>query len=423
MIHNCPAAVTSPSFFRSLFGQLKFHLDLRELNISNMQSLLDIFSLVVSRLRGWHTPISEIPKLNTLVGLPIELLLSITDFLPLDDWICISLCNRRLFAIFNHRTNSARPSGKDKLPVLRRLERDLPKYFICHVCHILHEFDGSECFGLSGSAFELKNCPLRCLPKWREERELELRGQAPLWFHVYHRIFFLHLQLAMRRFYHGEKCGISTEALSYTQARTHPERSWWPEITSLFSTDAQICPETPGLCLRMQHVMFVHGSRSELLLSRQDIGSGEEPPQIMFICIHVSRLKHAKLLDTVVKAYINGEKAPNSTFSCDKCNTDCRIEVCEYGSDLALVLTTWINLGPGLTPDDPRWKVHCDYCEPSKLTLDPNDRKDSPRVCFENASPRSLEALRSCNLSYLKDQQYEKVMRRIYLGRRVWYLP
>lgn len=214
-----------------------------------MQSLLDIFSTVVSRWWGRHTIPSEIPKLNTLTGLPIELLLSITDFLPLDDWICISLCSRRLFAIFNHRVNSARPSGKDKLPVLRRLERDLPKYFICHVCHILHKFDGSECFGLSGSVLELKNCPLRCLPRWRKERELELRGQARLWFHVRHRIFFLHLQLAMRRFYHGEQFGISTEALSYTQARTHPEESSCPEITSLFSTDAQICPETPGLCL------------------------------------------------------------------------------------------------------------------------------------------------------------------------------
>lgn len=168
--------------------------------------------------------------------------------------------------------------------------------------------------------------------------------------------------------------------------------------------------------------MYVHGSRPELLLSRQGVG-GKEPPQIMFICIHVKHLKHAKILNTVVNAYLNREKAPNSTFTCDKCNTDSRIEICEYGSDLALVITTWINLGPGLTPDDPRWKAHCDSSEPRKWTLDLNDRKDSPRVCFENASPRSLEALRSCNLSYLKDQQYKKVMRRIYLGKRIWYLP
>jgi hypothetical protein len=169
--------------------------------------------------------------------------------------------------------------------------------------------------------------------------------------------------------------------------------------------------------------MFVHGSRSELLLSRQDVESGGEPSQVMSICRHVSSLKLAILLNTVGNAYVNGEEAPSSTYACDKCNTDSRIEFCEYGSDLALVLTTWINLGPGLTPDDPRWKVHCNTWEASDLTLDPNDRKDSPRVCFENASPRSLEALRSCNLSYLKDQGYKKVMRQICRLEHVWYLP
>jgi hypothetical protein len=118
MIHNCLLSLHMP-FPEAYSVNLELHLGLREPNISNMQSLLDICSPVVSRLRGRRTPPSEIPKLNTLAGLPVELLLSITDFLPLDDWICISLRSRRFFAIFNHRTNSARPSGKDKLPLLR----------------------------------------------------------------------------------------------------------------------------------------------------------------------------------------------------------------------------------------------------------------------------------------------------------------
>jgi hypothetical protein len=43
--------------------------------------------------------------MNTLAGLPVELLLWITDFLPLSDRISISLCNRRLFVMLNHQTN------------------------------------------------------------------------------------------------------------------------------------------------------------------------------------------------------------------------------------------------------------------------------------------------------------------------------
>ena len=404
-----------------LVRSLGLHLDLRELNIPKMQSLLDICRPVIPRLsRPW----TAIPNMNTLAGLPVELLLSITDFLPLDDWICISLCSRRLFAIFNRRYSSAPPLGKMKLPVLRRLNRDLPKYFICHVCFILHKYDGSECFGLSGPLIWDK-CPLWCIPSWMDNYGgLELRKELIFSTYVYRRFLFLHLQLAMRRFYLGDKFGISTKALSYTQVRIHPEESLCPEITCLFSSDAQICSETPGLCLRMQYVMFVHSSRSELLICRPNIGG--KPPTVMFICSHVEYVQRAELINPVVFAYLDGEKDPCSTYTCNQCNTDTCIEVCEYGSHLALVLTTWMNLGPGLTPDDPRWRIHSRGYENRGVTLDPNDRTGSPRVSFENVSPLSLGALLSRNLSYLKDQRYRKVMRPVYgyyEREGLWYLP
>ena len=392
-----------------------------------MQSGLDICSLAVSRLWGRRLPPSEFPKLNTLAGLPVELLLSITDFLPLDGWVCISLCNRRLFAIFNHRINSAPLLGVDKLPVLLRLERDLPpNYFTCHICHILHkydDYDGSECFGLSGSVYDLVYCPLPCIKKWKEgpaRLEFRLSEPGPIGFHVYHRVFFLHIQLAMKRCCYGEKYGISTEALSYTQVRTYSDE---PEFTSLFSTDAHMHPEILGLCIRTQHMVFVHCSKPKLLLSRPKITDAKDPSEIIYICAHVSRLRRAELLDLVVNAYLTGEKGPSYTFTCEKCNTVCLIEVCEYGSDLALALTTWINLGPVLTPDDPRWKIYCNSPDASEVTLDPNDLKDSPRVLFENVSPQSLEALRSCNLSYLKGQRYKKVMSLLHWHKSIWYLP
>ncbi|KAJ5134231.1 hypothetical protein N7526_005596 [Penicillium atrosanguineum] len=43
-----------------------------------------------------------------------------------------------------------------------------------------------------------------------------------------------------------------------------------------------------------------------------------------------------------VKAYCGREKVPNSTY------TYSRIEICEYNSDLAVILTKWSNLSPGL---------------------------------------------------------------------------
>lgn len=280
-------------------------------------------------------------------------------------------------------------------------------------------------FGLSGPLIRA-TCPLGCISSWVDNYDvLQLREELLFVSYVYRRFLFLHLQLAMRRFYLGNKFGISTEALSWTQVRIHPEESLCPEITCLFSNDAQICSETPGLCLRMQYIMLVHGSRSELLLSRPNTECWK-PPTVMFICSHVGYTQKGKLINPVVFAYLDGEKDPCSTYTCNQCNTDARIEVCEYGSHLALVLTTWINLGPGLTPDDPRWIIHSCSHENRDVTLDPNDCTGSPRVSFENVSPLSLGALLSRNLSYLKDQRYRKVMRPVYQyypNEGLWYLP
>ncbi|KAJ5374180.1 hypothetical protein N7517_006186 [Penicillium concentricum] len=64
--------------------------------------------------------IPVIPKQNTLAGLPVELLLSIADFLPPVDAICLSLCNRRLFATFHRRNHPILPLGRDEIPLLNR---------------------------------------------------------------------------------------------------------------------------------------------------------------------------------------------------------------------------------------------------------------------------------------------------------------
>ena len=61
-----------------------------------------------------------------LDALPVELLLSIADFLLLD---CLSLCNRRLLALFRGQTKPQYYLERNaQLPFLRRLERDNPRY-------------------------------------------------------------------------------------------------------------------------------------------------------------------------------------------------------------------------------------------------------------------------------------------------------
>lgn len=388
-----------------------------------MPSLPGLFSSLVSRLSGNNTRLFEIPKQNTLAGLPVELLLSIADFLPLVDVMCISLCNNRLFDTFHRRNHSMLPSGKDKLPLLKRLERDLPSYFICYTCHLLHKYDASQDFG-PRSIFEDKAEPLSFLSKWSLHRSLSLE-LAISWRQASYITNFLHLQLAMRGFYHGPQFGISTEAICYTQVRHYPRESASPEKTTLCSIDAQICCKPPGLVLRTQEIMSVSGHKQHLMYCnpRTQPEKRGQPPFSMFICPHIDWKKLADLINPIVKAYRAGKKPPSSTHTCGRCHTNFRIEMCEYGTELALIITKWFNLGDGLSPDDPRWKRHAELADrvhTGKVRRCPCNGKNSPRVCFEKASPRSLAALRSCNLSYLKDEQYKKVM---YRAWELWYTP
>lgn len=369
-----------------------------------MQSLRTPCHSLISRLWREAVSQSDIPRPNTLTGLPAELLLSIADFLLLPtDLTCFALCNRRLFALLYARYQTSLPAaGKDSVYLLSRLERDLPAYSLCYACHRLHQYDGSKFFfGHTGSV-ELAPCyngspwPL----------ELKMRLQQPIGFHSWYKFNFADLQLAMRRFRYGPQFGISTECLSYTEVYQFESSS------SLFSVDAQICPEPLGLCLRFQNIMLANNQRPDLLFSRPHVRSRAEPPMVWYMCKHTSDIELARFINSAVQAYQCEQNALDpttvrSTSSCICCGTESLIEVYEDGADLVLALTRWVNLGPGLSPDDRRWKVHSDSWKYNGVRLDPSDLQVTARTCFELASSQPLEDLRSCNLSYLKNERYK----------------
>ncbi|CAG8365259.1 unnamed protein product [Penicillium salamii] len=362
----------------------------------------------------------ESPNLKGLATLPVEILLSITDFLDWDDWICISLCSRQLFCIFNDRAKhplfcplwalGGYKVLRFKVPILRRLGRDKPKSFICHLTYVLCEPDGSECPGLYDKLFEGEDYPSLSSYEWGEDYVLVLRRKEPIWCHVYYRILFLCLQLARIKALTGEArtSGIYLDP-SYTRVRTDPSS---PEITCLLSINALHYPE--GVCLRMQQINLVHRNNWELLFPRHDPQFQKHPPQMMFICIHLSNFKRDILFDAVVDGYFHGQKVPDATFTCRKCHTVAKIELHKQGSDIALIVTTWINLDSCWRalddPRGPRQKVHCKTWSPlgALSARNWNERTYSPRVFFENASSYPLKDLRSRNLFHLraKDTRY-----------------
>lgn len=213
----------------------------------------------------------------------------------------------------------------------------------------------------------------------------------------------------MRRHHYGPEFGISTEAISFTQVQLHP--TW--KTSTLFSVDAQICSEPASLCLRIQQMMYMKGHQPALVSS---LASSRLPTTTWF-CGHFFKYKLDCICSDLLVAYSEGKRAPSSDHTCRECRAEFLIGIHKHKGDLALVITKWINLGAGSTPDDPQWSVHSS--EPLK---DHSKVEGNARVFFEHASPRSLEALRFRNLSYLKNERYKKVMHPSFRPKNIWFI-
>lgn len=380
-----------------------------------MKSLRARVKFYLTRPRKAISPCSEILCMTTLAGLPPELLLSISDFLPLVDLICFSVCNHRLLELSLRQINRLPPlTQDDKLSILTRLEQDLPGYFACDVCNLLHRYDGSESFGLSGLPHE-RTCRLPCVRTDQWFRIWFILSTHATSSYSPNDLSFLQLKLAMRRFYYGPGSGISTDSLSYTQVRQDPIKSVHPDTITLFSREAQICPEPLGLYIRMQDIVVVK------TLDELPNNWRSEP---FVICQHFGL---RDFITPMVESLHNGQKA-SFAHNCHRCNTDSQIEISAFESKMALIMTRWVNLGPGLTDQDPLWKAH--VCFPmgpggrlgGHYDPEPILGAQSPRLCFEDTASQSFEDLRSRNLSYLRDQQYKKVMPFTAAGRNVWHI-
>ncbi|CRL22141.1 unnamed protein product [Penicillium camemberti] len=373
--------------------------------------------------------ITEQPQtkgLTLLERLPVEILLSISDFLIPEDIFCLALCSSRTFVTLDRQTSNIKlPEGSGKLPFLQRLERDLPNHFICYCCILLHKYDGSESYQLSNPRLYLDHS-LPCVRnmKWSMPGlQVTIHGS---FLHSYYDLYFLHVQLAMRRSFDSLKSGMTSEALAYTQVREYFDSS------TLASIEACVCsvdgtgsdPSLPSLCLRVQDMVLV--GLDEVYL----IDPSSALPinfNFLWICEHILYLYILNSITDLVKAHSESELKPTCSASsncCEVCRTDYHIELHEFNSrDLALVITRWINLGTGQSPDDPQWKrVQSVYEKPPLL-----DGKElaSPRVAFEKvvSDHWSKEALTLSNVSFLRNSEYRNSMEQLDYDPDVWILP
>ena len=362
--------------------------------------------------------------MTTIDRLTPELLLMITELLSPVDCFSFVICCHRLYVLSFDIVKLWRPLKSDaKFCFITRLERDVPTYFACKFCNVLHRYDESLGFGICGIFPERGRLP--CVA-WNGEYSGWFSPKGRLFTHLrvnssMQHMTYLHLKLAMRRFHFGPECGISTDSLSHTQVI---EESLWhnrSKVTWLFSRQAQICTEPLGLYVRIQEIL--------LFSEWSDVvgpGYGHKR-DFVALCMHdVGYLRELSYSWRRHKARENPESSTHLDVRCRICNTVCHIELCEIHSKGAIILTKWFNLGPGQDEEDLLWKTHSLILHPvdPHCGFDPNYSvsEQCARRHFEEAVSQSFEELRVRNMSYLKDKEYTRVMRYVR-NRKAWYSP
>jgi hypothetical protein len=170
----------------------------------------------------------------------------------------------------------------------------------------------------------------------------------------------------------------------------------------------------------MQDVLLIR-TRDELMDISGEWGSGDYPGDF-FICTH-------NLLSQIMTSIMESSHRTETSFAnnCHKCNTEVHIKIVEFDSKIAFIMTRWMNLGRGLTQEDPMWKIHVSFAYPQPRRFNRDDLErfltpNSPRSCFEDTAPQSLEELRSHNFSYIKDQRYKNVMPSLSTSQNLWHI-
>lgn len=402
---DAPHRTTSPSFTRVTYLCKPQHTSVFFSARERVPSKMNLINLLLHRNRSRTANEPEKTRRN-LQNLPPEILQMIMEYLTPVDTACLTLCNHALLWVIGNRHWSASLSpGKDneeyRESFLTTLTRDLPGHFFCHHCSRLHRRDDYSPPGPLWQPEKRSSCPTSEIG----DNLFSCLKAHPIISR--YRFAFPHLQLAMKRFHHGPGHGVSTESLLFTEVQVSDDDDEEEKMTTMLSVEARICPKPASLCLRIQHWALINSTKRHMILSKTNF---------VKICDHIS------IESSEISQLIESQLQPPRTVSesqghpdvlkCRHCNTDFEVAIKELGEQgLALVITKWLDLGSGLTPEDTRWRFHL-----PRLT-DPEIGKAGQagdiRLRFESELGLSQDSLSSQNASYLIDKRYMSVMDRL----------
>ena len=347
-----------------------------------------------------HEDQHKAPSID-LITLPPELVQIIASHLSLPDKCCLLLCNHYIFAAIGKGVLSDLQPGTneeegDRERFVTRLTRDLPSQFFCHNCSRIHSQDR---VGPPGPAMQ----PQHRLPCPASPRETILRYM--LIAHPYPRLnryllTFSHVQLAMKRHRHGPKHGVSTDSLTFVSVHILDNDPNGKRMTTLLSVEARIISHPESFGLRIQTWALLKSTKIDELLSAS---------RFVMICDHILGSDISRLIEAEIGPYKTKIETSVTIdlLRCRQCGTEYQIQLRMLGEEgLALVITKWLDLGLGLTPNDIKWRyLRAEYRKEAISELPENIRRR-----FESVSALSQDALSSRNASYLLEDRFMKVM-------------
>ena len=336
-----------------------------------------------------------------LRALPSELLLMIARQLPLSDAANFALVDHRLSLLIGPTSwPRLRKNALARGNFLSTLTRDLPSWFFCHSCSRLHPRDRIRPPG----PFNQPSKPLMCFEDNLEDQLSQfVHFPGTLTFYTFN---FHHLQLVMLRHYHGPSYGISTKQLSLMQVSELDELEPGVRMTTLTSVEARVCPQPARLCLRIQTWAVMHTKVLDLALERS---------KCLCVCRHLVAEEDelSGLIESSLDEYSTRSEKPReaSQHMCHHCNFIFQLQVLDIVSNgLAIVITKWLDLGSGLTPMDPKWRILADTFQGGDQEQGQASQAQKCRMDFENEDGMMQQALTLRNASYLNDQRYKGTM-------------
>ena len=279
--------------------------------------------------------------------LPLEMIQYIASFLPSSAAAAFALCNHYLrYALGAQYWMELREprQRKERELFLQLLDRDLLDHVFCHHCARLHlstppgmgDWDDVQLY----NRMRLRRC-----------YDEEMRART--YFYYPHTFRFENVQMAMKL----HRLGLDTK--KYLEALSHVERTSYP-LPHVEIFHARIVSDE--MIIRAQHWFYLIPDGPILKLSR-------EVSPCPRVCAHLQSSLHyiddntlTKLLHCKVR-HINKKQDPctqcTGLTQCRYCPTEMQIDVKMFrGWGTALVVTKWLAVGSGESPQDPKWLSH-----------------------------------------------------------------